>query len=191
MSSDRFSAVRRAGLDVAPTPYFNAVEHGERQRQQFRARALAQAPEQPQPDQPDPTMGERWRALSIELATEWMMSKDWADALAAVILMSQPKVVNQVRWLQIVTDAEAFVTTCHAHADDQGWTVADVFAFDPDDDDGRVGLLPLIQGGRCLVAKDEITIVRQDGMRRIYRRQVPDGMPPIWTLNKRQKGRSA
>ena len=109
------------------------------------------------------------------------MPPTWRAGMTALGDTRPPRDLAAARWAELIRDAKRLALSRAAElAIDSGWTLVDVFAFDPVDP--GVGLVAAIRGGRVInVTPDYAAITTPHGHRWHYRRHTPPDSPLIWT----------
>lgn len=107
---------------------------------------------------------------------------EWDDALKRLRAMSRPRIAGERRWRQIIEDAAVFVSSWGDVAPRLGWTIADVFAFDLDEQSDALGLIFAMRGGRVVLVDADSAIIRNGGRRSVFYRGRCDQAPLVWHL---------
>ena len=192
MAIDRFAAVRRAAMTQPPSNYADpepslpGVTHAEVTQKPQISAVLPALPALPA----EITDAEAWKRRSADLVASTEMPIAWAEGVVALQMMAVPDGAAEVRWQQIVDDATNFAIRRHRRAIAAGWTIEDVFGFDPDDDGTSYGLVVEIRGGAPIVLDDGVIAVnRGERSSYFYRGKGEPGVPMIWTINRKREER--
>ena len=124
------------------------------------------------------------RAALIEYGPA--VPRAWAEGFARLDCATPVGGFREDRWRRLIDDGGVFLDQWGNEAAALGWNVADVFGVDPTVPDARfdrMGLLPLIAGGRVVsIDTNSATIRTKTGGILRYRRTERTGSVPVWQL---------
>lgn len=135
---------------------------------------------------PDRFVGEIRAPVAIGPAP---LPSDWQHAITLLQDAARPSYASSARWAQVVQDAVIFANTRAEEAVQAGWTLGNVFGFDPDQPDGFVGLVIDIRGASVLRVDPNVAWIPHERGCRFHYRHMPDDSPLLWELARMGKGR--
>lgn len=102
---------------------------------------------------------------------------EWHAILEELRQTKSPNWLSDERWVELLSDAEAFLSTWGSSAERLGWTALDLFGVHPIAPAVRfdvMGLIPMLTGGEVIGLTDAVaTIRRPSGAILTYRRPEP------------------
>lgn len=114
----------------------------------------------------------------------------WRAAMRSMAGSRAPQGATPDRWRAITRDAGWFLLSWHDRADELGWSVEDVFGYDPEEAPGAIGLAVALRGDRVADlfvdrrGRHFAHILTSAGAR-MHQRSMPQGTRPIWALEAR------
>lgn len=131
---------------------------------------------------PDRFVGESRAPVPVAIGPV-SLPAEWQHAITLLQDAARPSYASAARWAQVVQDAVIFATTRAEEAVQAGWSLGNVFGFDPDQSDGFVGLVVDIRGASVLRVDPDVAWIPHERGCRFHYRRMPDDSPLLWQLN--------
>lgn len=109
----------------------------------------------------------------------------WSHGLILLADRVTPRGLAAERWRRIVSDAKKIATIWQHRVLPGGWSIENLFGFDPRLSDGAVGLAVALDGGELLSVEPHEAVIIYPGWTAIHRPRVPAGSALLWNFNER------
>ena len=123
----------------------------------------------------------------VERPAEPALPREWLHAIDLLRDASRPRFAAPERWSQLMRDAILFAETRGPEAIAAGWSLGNLFGFDPDQRDDLVGLAVDIRGDRVLRVDPDVAWIKHATGCRFHYRRMPDNSPLLWQLSRMGK----
>jgi len=110
----------------------------------------------------------------------YVLPSEWAEGLRRLATRRVPRDVATERWTQIVADATRLATCYGAEATAAGWNVANLFGYDPAQENGWIGLVVRLRGRPLVGIRTQHATIKLPGGYIWHRPEMPAGSPLIW-----------
>lgn len=110
------------------------------------------------------------------------LPREWLHAIDLLREASRPRFAGAQRWAQLISDAVLFAETRGPDAFAAGWSLGNLFGFDPEQPDDLVGLAVDIRGDSVLRIERDVAWIKHATGCRFHYRRMPDNSPLLWNL---------
>lgn len=117
------------------------------------------------------------------------MPAEWRHGLKLLAERGTPFSARQARWEQVVADAMR-IASCYAQeALEAGWDAANLFGFDPKQEDGWVGLAVRLRGRQIVGFRAEHATIKTPGGYIWHRPTMPATASLLWNYREPEERR--
>lgn len=117
------------------------------------------------------------------------MPAEWAHGLTLLADRGLPRGASEKRWKQIVNDAASLGSRYLLPVVAAGWSIENLFGFDPDEINGELSLAVFMQGRLLLHIDDKEAWLKSPGRMAFFRPRMPAGSALLWNFNDRLLGK--
>lgn len=116
---------------------------------------------------------------------KFMVPKAWAHGLTLLADRMLPPGAADHRWKEVLSDARKIATIWQGMVKPAGWSIENLFGFDPRQIDGYFGLAVAIRGGALISIDAHEAIIRRPDWVSFHRPKLPAGSALLWTFDDR------
>lgn len=113
---------------------------------------------------------------------------DWERGLIQLAERGVPRGAGRDRWRQIVEDATALVRRYGQAVLAAGWSIENIFGFDPDPISGGYGLAVAMRGRLLVDITPRVAILKGDSRYEQHQPLMLDGAALLWNFDDRGQG---
>ena len=114
---------------------------------------------------------------------------EWEHGLVLLHDRTLPRGATPERWAQIIADALQLATHYAEIVVPAGWSIENLFGFEPDQADGLFGLAVAMRGGVLAKIDSTDAVIRIGSTYTIHRPLMPAGSALLWTFDDRKSGK--